>query len=748
MKRIKIVLFILFVSQTVSAVLRTEKINISFSKDDFMLYYDSTGYMNIESINKFSIYPEANEPGLPLFSTDIVIPKNRKYISSSLKYTKKLICSDVKVAKSPIPAITDSISIQPVSSLDTYDLERYPSSNCIYMSSSQWGSVTTLHFLSCPFVYDTKERNLYFIDSIELNIQLDDEQFIGIGKYSYTEPTILKSFVSNNSDIALISSKQSVGNEAVDRIDYVIITSRMLASSFEPLLNWKKTKGLYSKIITIEDIDSNYSGNSLQQKLKKCLYNLYSKNGLRYVLLGGDDTIVPVRGCYGISGSYKDLTIPTDLFYACFGGDFNWDGNKNNIYGEITDNIDLAPSIYVTRVPVRKPDETTAFVRKLLNYEKSPHWSNNILMCGNILGGKYSSEQSDAEAQGDNLYINYIKPYWNGTRVKFYDTYTDFSEGADYDLSAQYLKHQLSMGYSFVDMITHGSQTTWRMEKGESYNSIYGSSQNNAYTTIITTTACLTNAFDSSNEGGNQDPCLSESLIRYFPSGVVAYLGSSRYGWGYSGGTNRLGPSLQYEALFYKNLFSSEIEEKNYGVIVAATKAAMISGSSSDGSLRWLQFALNPIGDPEMPIYISEPQQFQNVEFIDSKEMMTINTGIPGCRICIMDTDSNGLSFYKVYENAQIVSFADFPVKCSICITKQGFVPALYNMYLVQNETLSDLNLCDYDIVKIGTDITSQKEKGNVVFKSGKTVINASTVIMDSGTIVEDGAELIINTKK
>lgn len=44
--------------------------------------------------------------------------------------------------------------------------------------------------------------------------------------------------------------------------------------------------------------------------------------------------------------------------------------------------------------------------------------------------------------------------------------------------------------------------------------------------------------------------------------------------------------------------------------------------------------------------------------------------------------------------------------------------------------------------------ITSQKEKGNVVFKSGKTVINASTVIMDSGTIVEDGAELIINTKK
>lgn len=67
-------------------------------------------------------------------------------------------------------------------------------------------------------------------------------------------------------------------------------------SSFEPLLKWKRMKGLYSKIITMEDIESDYEGDGIQLKLKNCLYKLYRNNGLQYVLLGGDDTVVPVRG--------------------------------------------------------------------------------------------------------------------------------------------------------------------------------------------------------------------------------------------------------------------------------------------------------------------------------------------------------------------------------------------------------------------------------------------------------------------
>ncbi len=42
------------------------------------------------------------------------------------------------------------------------------------------------------------------------------------------------------------------------KIDYVVITSEELKPSFVPLISWKLAKGLKSKIITTEEIDSKY----------------------------------------------------------------------------------------------------------------------------------------------------------------------------------------------------------------------------------------------------------------------------------------------------------------------------------------------------------------------------------------------------------------------------------------------------------------------------------------------------------
>lgn len=82
---------------------------------------------------------------------------------------------------------------------------------------------------------------------------------------------------------------------------------------------------------------------------------------MKYVLLGGDDTIVPKASCYVSAGGYTENEMPTDLFFACFGGNFDWDGNKNGIYGETTDGIDMSPSIYVTRIPIRTSTDVVAF---------------------------------------------------------------------------------------------------------------------------------------------------------------------------------------------------------------------------------------------------------------------------------------------------------------------------------------------------------------------------------------------------
>lgn len=755
MRYFNILLFLL-VSLTMSAALKTEKVSISFSEDDFLLSYDEKGCLVIAPVKPATL-PTSNEPCLPLFSTDIAVSGNSPYISSYSKFTKRLIRSDVRVAQSPFPVPTNCVLDAPVTYSAPYALTVYPASNCNYVASSEWGDVTVLHFQSCPFVYDAQEKNLYFIDSIELDITLGDNQSdsimrqVGAGRYVRTDPGVLKSFVKNANAVDSLLAMRPAANDVEEKIDYVIITRRSLVSSFEPLLKWKRMKGLYSRIITMEDIESDYEGDGIQLKLKNCLYKLYRNNGLQYVLLGGDDTIVPVRGCYGEvearNGIVKDRTIPTDLYYACFGKDFEWDANGNGIYGETDDDISLSPSIYVTRVPVRQSEDVTAFVDKLLRYEQGLHWNNNILMCGNCLSKNLSTPKpNDAEITGDELYSKYIKPYWDGKRVRFYDTATDFPEGADYNLNKDNLKYQMSLGYSFMDMMTHGLQTRWFVENGWSYYIDEGMSQNNCGSTIITTTACSTNAFDTSDEGGSLDPCLSESLIRNPSSGIVAYLGCSRENW-FNPLSCNLGADFKYESSFYEKLFSNNSGFKNYGRIVAMAKEKQIGDSSKNGTERWVQFGLNPIGDPEMPIYISAPKHFDRIESMYSSGPVTIDVNHYEYNMCAMSADDDGASYYKVDYCGHEIPLTDLPVNSIISITSQGYIPDIYRVCLIQGETISDNKVYDCDIVKIADMLTSQKFFGPVVIKSGTTTINASDVIIDSIT-VEQGAELVINNKE
>ena len=621
-----------------------------------------------------------------------------------------------------------------------------PSSMAKYIGTSIMDGYTILNFLVCPFKYDVQNKKLYLVERITITIHLTETLSTTNSSNSVGNNMgeIVKLLVVNAGDMGTshIGTTSTAANE---NVEYVVVTSSALAASFNPIIQWKKTKGVVSKILTIEEIIANYNGATTPIKIKKCLYDLYQNKGLKYVLLGGDDTVVPVQGCYGSAGSYVDNTIPTDLFFACFGGDFNWDADGDGIYGETTDGINMTPSIFVTRVPVRTSADVEAFTLKLLAYEKTPAvngWNNNLLMTGTRLWANYSSTQSDAEAKGDNLYETYIQPYWNGMRKKFYDTYTDFSGGSNYTLNSTNLQTQLGNGYTFFDMATHGSQTVWALESG-SYSSPNASNLNNSNFTLITTMACLTNAFDSSTNGGTNDPCLSEAFIRNANSGVIAYLGCSRYGWGYSGGTRTLGPSLQYEAQYYKNLFSTDIQNKNYGRIVAAAKAAMVNSSGSYNSYRWVQFGLNPIGDPEMPIYTTVPTEFNNCNVQYGNGSVIVNTGVAGCTICVMSKDDSGQSYYDVRNNVENATFTNIPSNVSICITKQNYIPKVFesSSIYIQNETVIGPKTYNAETIKVGTSVTSEKPTGPVVFNGGTVQLNAKHIIIEPETTINKNTE-------
>lgn len=725
-------------------------IDIPFNEDVFTMENNEHGQTEINTLEKY-FYSEENEPGLPLVPIAIAIPSDKQYSSNSIEFNKRLYADNVTIAQAPIPFPTDGSSYN--NNVDIlYDTTKvYPYNNCKYVSTSNCNGIKTLHFLCCPYIYDSKLHELYFIDSIRLNISLIDDKSIQGSNTNSAQVNLIKNSVINPQFFDTITIEGTQAQSSDTKIDYVIITNNNLKSSFEPLRVWKTIKGINSVIITTEDINATYSGADLQVKIKKCLYDLYLNNSLTYALLGGDDKIVPVRGCYGAVPQLTDNTndytyiidrhIPTDMYYACFGGDFEWNQNSNDIYGELDDNIDLSQNIFVTRAPVYTTSDTEAFVNKIIEYETNPTYNNNILMSGCNLYNDWNRGISDAQRMGANLYSKYIKPYWKGDRYQFYDSYTDFEGSNDFELNAQNLSSQLNNGYSFVEMTTHGQQTYWELENGK-YNSSNGLSQTNSAHSIITTIACYTNAFDSSSIG-TSDPCLSESLIRNPSSGVVAYLGCSRQGWARRFGN--LGISHLYEASFFEKLFDDGFDNKNYGIITAAAKYEMIGDCNTYGATRWVQFGLNPIGDPEMPIYTEKPDSIDIPEFSFGHLGINVKLDLDNIRMCLTDAWDYGEVFYERVENKQSVSFSNLPSECILCITKQNYLPKLINLNIIQNKTFTTNRSFASDVIAFGSSVTTSEKTGTVEFASGSFVIKGSTVILGPGTTIAKGAKVSIN---
>ncbi len=524
--------------------------------------------------------------------------------------------------------------------------------------------------------------------------------------------------------------------------EYLIVTNEELAPHFKKLAQWKISKGIPAHIVTMKEIENAFNDSTSQLKLKKYLYSVYKKGNLKYVLLGGDDTVVPVQYCYGIvhtsSSQFEESkNIPADIYYACFGNQFDWDKNKNGIYGEYDDSIDASPSIYVSRLPLSTVHDVNSYISKLIEYERNPRWNNNLLMAGTQLYGMNDDKtHSDAELQSDIIYSNAIKQYWNGVLTKYFDTSVDFTlEG---------FNSNLSDGYFFVTIESHGMPTYYDLGSyGKYYTSqIYNSK--NDYNGIILTSACHTNAFD--RRGSTH--CISQEFMRNSQNKILAYFGCSRFGWA-SGNASRLGPSQKYEEAFFKMLFSNGDSFNRFGEIVGKVKFSMVGVSGGSEANRWLFFGLNPIGDPEMQIYTKMPELFKNYSISNDDGTIIIDPGIEGCDVCVMSTD-DGKSYYKVFKDTRKIEVPDLGINYKICVSKPNYIPL--SMYLnvdkIQNERFLGRNYIKGDDIIIGSSVTEDIPYGEVVFVDGGTEINGNSVVLDKGTTINKGTELIIKISR
>ncbi|MFQ5454123.1 MAG: C25 family cysteine peptidase, partial [Candidatus Zixiibacteriota bacterium] len=229
------------------------------------------------------------------------------------------------------------------------------SEDIVYVGDKRW-----VKFLVFPVTIDNSGQ-LYFNQTITLTIGsqiIKPEQLVTIDKV-YKKPAK----ISYSSHIEIFG-----GN-----IEYLIITSALLQEPFERLALYKSSVGIKTKVELIEEILPLYSGRDDAEKLREYLKQFYTEGG-RYVLLGGDETQLPLRYAYPNSADEPpplDQQQICDLYFADLTGE--WDVDNDNIWGEKNvDQADLNPELKVGRVPFSTVQEADNFVDKIIQYETNP----------------------------------------------------------------------------------------------------------------------------------------------------------------------------------------------------------------------------------------------------------------------------------------------------------------------------------------------------------------------------------------
>ena len=431
----------------------------------------------------------------------------------------------------------------------------------------------------------------------------------------------------------------------------MIVTNAALSSAFEEVADWYTRKGYATEVVTTESIYAGYSGADNQESIRNCIRDYHENHDVRYVLLGGDNTIVPDRNTKVSVGSYSSSTIPTDLYYSSLSG--TWDTDGDGIYGEAGQDTDIvigSIDTIVARYPIRTASHVATLLGKVIAYETAPpssNWATSMLGAGDRLWNEYAAgpyngitfdhAASDAEIKTFTAEATYVSPYWADHTLDYiFDTATswDSSTAGDYALNAGNLWSAMGSGngYQFMHMATHGSSTSWGLESGSfSSNSVYGMSQE-VNVPIVSTIACNTGAFDSA------DSSLSEAFLRSDKTGTVVYLGSSRYGWGYA--STALGTSFRYSYEFYKQFLTGD--SQTAGEVFADTKSYYASQSSYNGSYRWAQFSLNFQGDPLVQMYRSDPDTLDPTHEagVHAESQQYEVSGLPGgARVCLWQGD-------------------------------------------------------------------------------------------------------------
>ncbi|HEX9751648.1 MAG TPA: C25 family cysteine peptidase [candidate division Zixibacteria bacterium] len=390
-------------------------------------------------------------------------------------------------------------------------------------------------------------------------------------------------------------------------IEYVVITKSAFKNTLRPLAEWKARRGLAAGVATIEAIVAQYGGEDQAAQIRNYIAAAHSQ-GLKWVVLGGDETVVPIRYAYAgfdsDPGSPYNLQV-CDLYFVELNGD--WDADGDGIYGEISgDNPQIYPELYVGRLLFSTAAEANTIVQKIIAYERGPlddsYLTKSLHIC--------ADQMRDWSGGGQHQLVADAGPsYWSDDLTSMVENPSGDAPAPSAPSGAD-LPGLLSAGAGWVNYYVHGSHDRFVVrssglnESALSYVFTFGTvGDGNGHLNTIPATprpgihvsaACDQGAFDTDSPpmSGSTAECVAERLLLTPLGGAVAFIGQSRWGW--------VSSSWKLSQKFYQYVADGQTPN-HVGVYQTLAKLAY-------PGYRDLIYGNNLHGDPEMPVWKDRPR--------------------------------------------------------------------------------------------------------------------------------------------
>jgi hypothetical protein len=481
-----------------------------------------------------------------------------------------------------------------------------------------------------PLVYRPQSKRLYLVTHLEFDYALGQTMLPDLrplirGEYEQmVYDAAIERLVENDFQIPVYYQKPTIveynqlGTDTPFPLGpAMIITDTVFADAFQPYADWLTDQGIKAQLISPQLIYSYFSGIDEAEKIRNYIKYCYRNAGGTWFILGGmDDRFtsppvppeLPSRRCFCVDilqypphPPHYD-TIPTDHYYCALDGDWNADGDAT--WGEMNDEVDQFPEVFVGRILCRDVQEVQNWVYKALVYERTPA---NTEMFDNALWIYQNGLESNKWYMGNA--INRFPDHFTHTIAENYSAYEALN--------------QFNRGYGFTHGQTHGSilcfptgypggsvpehwiWSSWEAPPTPASDSVgldWLTNENEYF--IHYAVSCHTAFYDD-----YAYTCIAQALTTKYqsrdlaiPIGACASIEHTRYSlyW----------PSHTLQDKYYGLLFTEEYPGASFSRIGYSLAQAKTQVSWNWSSYRYVCYGTNLFGSPTTPAWTDVPRNF------------------------------------------------------------------------------------------------------------------------------------------